>query len=42
MREIGAALDVSESRISQILSAVLARLGDTLRGREAEFLEVDQ
>ncbi len=42
MREIGAALDVSESRISQILSAVLTRLGDTLRGREAEFLEMGQ
>jgi RNA polymerase sigma factor for flagellar operon FliA len=38
MKEIGATLDLSESRVSQMHSAILDRLRDTLGGRRDDFL----
>ena len=38
MREIGATLDLSESRVSQMHSSILARLKAQLGGREGEFI----
>ena len=38
MKEIGATLDLSESRVSQMHSAILARLRNTLDGRKDDFL----
>ena len=37
MKEIGTTLDLSESRVSQIHSSILARLKDQLAGRKKEF-----
>ena len=37
MKEIGATLDLSESRVSQIHSSILHRLKDQLAGRKKEF-----
>jgi len=37
MKEIGATLDLSESRVSQMHSAILARLRDQLMQRQREF-----
>jgi RNA polymerase sigma factor for flagellar operon FliA len=37
MKEIGATLDLSESRVSQMHSAILARLRDQLVQRHREF-----
>ena len=37
MKEIGATLDLSESRVSQIHSSILYRLKDQLAGRKKEF-----
>jgi len=41
MKEIGATLDLSESRVSQMHSAILARLRHTLDGRKDDFLTPD-
>lgn len=38
MKEIGATLDLSESRVSQMHSAILARLRPMLEGRQREFV----
>ena len=37
MKEIGATLDLSESRVSQMHSAILSRLRPLLEGRQREF-----
>lgn len=37
MKEIGATLDLSESRVSQMHTAIIDRLQHTLAGREADF-----
>ena len=37
MKEIGATLDLSESRVSQIHSSILDRLKEQLAGRKKEF-----
>jgi RNA polymerase sigma factor for flagellar operon FliA len=37
MKEIGATLDLSESRVSQMHSSIVARLKDQLRRRRPEF-----
>jgi RNA polymerase sigma factor FliA len=37
MKEIGATLDLSESRVSQMHSAILSRLRPMLEGRKHEF-----
>jgi RNA polymerase sigma factor for flagellar operon FliA len=39
MKEIGATLDLSESRVSQMHTAIIDRLRCTLEGREGDFLE---
>ena len=41
MKEIGATLDLSESRVSQMHSSILARLKAQMQHREREFEEVD-
>jgi RNA polymerase sigma factor for flagellar operon FliA len=38
MKEIGATLDLSESRVSQMHSAILSRLRPLLEGRQREFV----
>ena len=37
MKEIGATLDLSESRVSQMHSSILARLKAQMQHREREF-----
>ncbi len=37
MKEVGAALDLSESRVSQMHSSILARLRPQMNGQDAEF-----
>jgi len=41
MKEIGATLDLSESRVSQMHSAIIARLRTQLDGRQHEFAPAD-
>jgi RNA polymerase sigma factor for flagellar operon FliA len=41
MKEIGATLDLSESRVSQMHSAILGRLRHTLDGRKEDFLAAE-
>jgi len=41
MKEIGATLDLSESRVSQMHSSILARLKAQMQHREREFEEVE-
>ena len=41
MKEIGATLDLSESRVSQMHSSILARLKAQLQHREREFDQED-
>lgn len=41
MKEIGATLDLSESRVSQMHSAILERLRTTLTGRSDDFVHAD-
>ena len=41
MKEIGATLDLSESRVSQMHSSILARLKSQMRHRDAEFADED-
>ena len=38
MKEVGATLDLSESRVSQMHSAIIARLQQQLQDRRAEFV----
>ena len=38
MKEVGAALDLSESRVSQMHSAIIARLQTQLKDRRMEFV----
>jgi RNA polymerase sigma factor for flagellar operon FliA len=41
MKEIGATLGLSESRVSQMHTAILERLRQVLGGREGDFLAPD-
>ena len=40
MKEIGATLDLSESRVSQMHSSIIARLRDQMAGKQSEMAEV--
>ncbi len=42
MKEIGATLGISESRVSQLHSAVMERLRTKMRGRECEFAPAER
>jgi RNA polymerase sigma factor for flagellar operon FliA len=42
MKEVGAVLGVSESRVCQMHNAIIERLRETMRGREEEFLPLRQ